>query len=402
MSTTALAVITGFLVIVSSAAWATVRWGSWRLLGMGVIGVAASTWLAIWLYSKRPTPGPAPCVLATVPGELGSICGFKNPEDLDYVQSQARVLVSEEGFGGRLLSLRLHDLAAGPQVLWPPPPNELARMAARRGDLGDADCPFPSDPAALWPHGLSVLEPREPGGPVRVAFVSHRLMAGRVTDAVQLFDLTQDDVLSWRGCIAYPEDVLGNDLAYLQDGSLVATNFAPNGTLDEVRSSVLRGGLGFDTGDILRWSGAGGWSHLPDTRGAIPNGIAVARDERELYFADAGNEQIAIVPLTAAGGEISRVRVGGAPNNLTVTSSGKVLATGATWSGDLPFLCSIGGRQCRSGWAVWEIDPEQRTAVEVVANDGRRIASATTALEVEGTLYLGSMADDRVGVYRKP
>src|SRR5262245_28154184 len=185
MSTTAVTLIAGFWIVALGSAWATVRWGSWRLLAVGVIGVVSGAGLGVWLYSKRPVPEHVACALPSARGELGSICGFVNPEDLEHIPSLGVVLVSEEGFGGRLLSLRPDDLEAGPRVLWPPAPERLARMAERGGDLGDRDCPFPADPSALWPHGLSALEPREPGEPVRIAFVSHTLVNGIITDRRQ-------------------------------------------------------------------------------------------------------------------------------------------------------------------------------------------------------------------------
>jgi hypothetical protein len=403
VSATALHVIATFLILVTGAGWATVRWGSWRLLAICAAVLVGSAVLGVWAYSRRPVPEPAACSLPASVAELGTVCGFENPEDLEYVPSLGVVLVSEEGFGGRLLVLNLSDPGAGPRVSWPPPSEMLAEWKARGGDLGDADCPFPADPAALAPHGVSALEPPVSGAPIRVAFVSHRLVDGVVTDAVQLFDLSAADAesLRWRGCIHYP-GVIGNDLALLRDGSLLATNFAPSDMPEAVRSSTLRGGLGFETGDVLRWSREQGWSHVPGTEGAIPNGIAVARDEREFYFADAGNSQVVIVPLAPSPRGIVRVDVGGAPNNLTVTASGTVLATVATFAGELPILCGLGGRQCRTGWAVWEIDPVGGTAVEILAENGKRLASATTALDVDNTLYIGSMADTRIGVYRRP
>ena len=65
---------------------------------------------ALWAYSLRPAPEPQPCALPTKVGELGAVCGFRDPEDLDYVTSLDLVLVSEEGLGGRLLALRPTDL----------------------------------------------------------------------------------------------------------------------------------------------------------------------------------------------------------------------------------------------------------------------------------------------------
>ena len=403
MSTTALSTIVGILITIFGAAWITVRFGSWRRLIVGTIGVLATIAFGAWLYTKRPEPQPTTCSFPTTANELGTICGFKNPEDLQHIASMGLILVSEEGFGGRLLSLQLDNLTAGPRVLWPPNAEAFSEMVKQGGDLGDRDCPFPSDPAKLWPHGLSALESIDPSTPVRVAFVSHRLVNDIVTDSIQLFDLSNDTAqpLRWRGCLKMPDDVIGNDIAFLRDGSLVATNFAPRGTLAQLNRYARRGGLGIDTGDILRWSREQGWLHIPNTRGALPNGIAVSADEKTLFYSDAGNSQVVIFPLAIDNGEAVRVNVGGAPNNLTVTRSGKILATGATLSGDLPIICALGGRQCRSGWAVWEIDPATGSVVDVAAEQGQLIASATTALEIGDTLFIGSMADDRIGVHRR-
>src|SRR5262245_27194223 len=109
MSTTALCVIAGSLAIVLGASWATLRFGSWRLLALGGLGAVACSALALWLYSRRPVPAEQPCALPTSIAELGTVCGFRNPEDLQHVPSLGLILITEEGFGGRLLSLRSDD-----------------------------------------------------------------------------------------------------------------------------------------------------------------------------------------------------------------------------------------------------------------------------------------------------
>jgi sugar lactone lactonase YvrE len=264
----------------------------------------------------------------------------------------------------------------------------------------------------MAPHGLSVREGTFPDEPPRVALVLHQMRDGLVTDALQFFDVVGGDrvELRWTGCVPFPDDAIGNDVAWLPDGSLVATNYAPRGTPEELDGAVLRGALGFDTGDVLHWSKVRGWTHVRGTESAIPNGIAVAADGHAIYFADAGNRRVAIVPVArledagpaSSAVSIERVDVGGAPDNLSVTASGTVLATVATLGGDLPLLCGIGDRRCRGGWAVWEVDPAALSAREILADDGRRLATATSALEVGNLLYVGSMADDRLGVYRRP
>jgi hypothetical protein len=372
-----------------------------RRIGIVVLLVIGSVGLALWGYSLRPAPEPQPCALPTAVGEFGAICGFRDPEDLEYVKSLDRVLVSEEGLGGRLLALRPSDLAAGPIVLWPPAPESRRPPPEDTSTYGD--CARPADPDHYAPHGLSVLEASTPGDPVHVAAVFHHLdEEGIVRDAVQLFELV-DDMLWWQGCIQYPEHAIGNDLAWLGDGSLLATRFARADTPDEIQRGILLGSLRFETGDVLTWSPVQGWSPVPHTGAAIPNGIAVARDRKTFYFADSGRWRVAIVPWTGGGNEIRYIEVGGAPDNLTISTSGTILAAVVTLSGDIPlsFICGFRGRTCRTGWAVWEINPDTGSAVEILAGSGQRIAGVPVALEVGDFLLLGSIGDNRVGVYRR-
>jgi hypothetical protein len=328
-------------------------------------------------------------------GELGSICGYRRPEDLELVSSQNIVIASEERTGGRLMGLRVDDLGAGPFQLWPTTEDSTADQQLER--VGDSAC-SPPEASSFSPQGLSVSDHSATGGPIRVAVVAH---AGRET--IQFFDLVTGPRarLVWRGCIFYPEHTTGNDVALFNDGSLVATNYLPEGAGEVGDRYRLRGSLGLDTGDVLAWSPDDGWTHIANTNGAMPNGIIASRDESVFYFADAGNWRVAIVPRENERAESTRVHVGGAPDNLTVTRAGSVLATVVTLGGDLPMLCSVGGRECRLGWAVWEVDPKAQVATEVVANDGKVFGSATTALEVGRYLFIGTMLDDRIGVYQR-
>jgi len=374
-----------------------------RRIAVVVLVVIGCVGLALWGYSLRPAPEPQPCALPTAVGELGAICGFRDPEDLEYVALLDRVLVSEEGLGGRLLTLRPSELAADPIVLWPPAPE--SRRAAPGGTSTRGDCAPPDDPEHYAPHGISVLEPSTPGDPVRVAAVFHHVdEKGVVRDAVQLFEFADGgDMLLWRGCIRYPEHAIGNDLAWLDGGSLLATRFVRADTPGEIQRGILLGSLRFETGDVLTWSPVQGWSPVPHTGAAIPNGIAVARDDGAFYFADSGRWRVAIVPWNDDGSGIRYVEVGGAPNNLTISRSGRILATVVTPSGDLPvpFICAFRGRTCRTGWAVWEIDPDTGNAAEILAGNGERIASVPVALELGDFLLLGSIGDNRVGVFRR-
>jgi hypothetical protein len=382
-------------VVLVALSWLILRFGSWKwLLLVASVGIAAGA-IGLSRYVDRPTLPPIACAMPERVGELGALCGVERPEDFALVASQNLIIVSEERSGGRLMGLRPDRLEAEPLTLWPA---ALATDDSTTDGIGDPDCDAPNT-ATFAPQGLSVLDRSASGGSIRVAVVAH---GGRET--VQFFDLTSDEspALRWRGCIFYPPHTTGNGIAFRRDGSLLATNFLPEGAGEEGARHRLRGGLGFDTGDVLLWTATGGWTHIPDTAGAMPNGIVVARTEsEEFYFADAGNWSVAIVEPVGGSWRVERVRVGGAPDNLTLTEDGRVLATVVTFGGDKPVLCGIGGRQCRLGWAIWEVDPRTRSAELVFEHDGSAIGSATTAFTLGPYLLIGTMIDDRVGVYRR-
>lgn len=397
MSVAALVLVRMLIVLAALVAmsWLIVRFGSWRLFFAALALVGSVACASIWLYSKRAVPPVGDCAMPSRVGELGAICGYQRPEDLELISSQNIVVASEERSGGRLMGLRVDDLGAGPFQLWPTTDDAVAKT--QRGVAGDPTC-LPPDPSSFSPQGLSVSDHGATGGTIRVAVVAH---VGRET--IQFFDFASEPRahLSWRGCIFYPEHTTGNDVALFNDGSLVATNYLPEGAGEIGDRYRLRGSFGLDTGDVLAWSSDGGWRHVANTNGAMPNGIIASRDESTFYFADAGNWRVAIVPTKAAALQSTRVRVGGAPDNLTLTRTGRILATVVTLGGDVPFLCSVGGRECRLGWAVWEVDAETHLAAEVLENDGKALASATTALEVGKYLFIGTMVDDRIGVYQR-
>ena len=388
-------VLLGFLGSVAlflALCWVTARKRSRRALFKLLAVSAAIVTAALWAYSRRPLPERGECALPSHPGELGSICGVHKPEDLAFVPELELVVTAEFERGGRLVGLRLADLTATPVALWP------TSDPLSTPTLGDRTCTARPDPRAFFPHGVSVGAATAEHGPL-LAVVTHGM-----PDVVQLFELEGDAAqprARWKGCIPYPKRTTGNDVVLLRDGSLVATNFSPEIFGFQGWRYTMRAILGIPTGDVVRWSAAEGWSHIPATQGAGPNGVVASPDESTLYFSDGGHETVRVRSLRQAANEGSGIVLGAPPDNLSIRPSGGLLATVATFSGELPLLCSLGGRQCRLGWAVLEIDPDSHAVSELVSEPGREIATATTALEVGPYVFIGTMEDDRVGVYRR-
>jgi sugar lactone lactonase YvrE len=353
-----------------------------------------------YVYSRRAEPERSSCALPQAPGQLGVICGVQNPEDLEYSSALNLLLTAELKPGGRLMGLRLDDLASGPVALWP---NQIADGGSTGdNEVGDPACTQPPKPESFMPHGLSVSSNRTDGA-VRVAVVAHRRERG---DRIELFHLSETPALHavWRGCVELPPNTRGNDVALLPDGSLVATNFAPEIFGIMGWRYQMRGLIGVTTGDVMHWSLQKGWTHLVGTAGAIPNGIVANAEGNTYYFADGGGQRVGRITPQQAGTAplVVRTRVDGPPDNVTLTTRGTILATIATFSGDLPVFCSLGGRVCRLGWRVVELDPETHDSARVLEQDASVVATATSALEIGDRIFIGTMADDRIGVYARP
>ena len=101
----------------------------------------------------------------------GTICGFRNPEDIEFVETAGLLLVSNMRFdgpvedGGFLAAL---EVSSGTVTrLWPSPSGQLA---APEPTLGDPSCTTPPAADAFYPHGLTAVQTE---GRVLVYVVGH-------------------------------------------------------------------------------------------------------------------------------------------------------------------------------------------------------------------------------------
>jgi hypothetical protein len=344
------------------------------------------------------------CVPKPAPGEIGTVCGFENPEDVEAVADGGLVLVSEIRLpgisgGGAIAALPIDEEgfpAGKPRRLWPTGA-DASSAAASEPVVGDPGCQTPPDRDSFAPHGLTHAQS---GADVwRVAVVAH----GR-REAIELFDLNgtgEQATLHWRGCVPLPADAAGNDVALGPDGTIFASKYQP--TMSGVLGLyyMLKGGLGFRTGNVMAWSRKGGWGHLAGTDAANPNGVLVRADPSVVFFAETGTGKVARVPLSgrAPAGRRREVNIGGHPDNLSWSSRDTILV--ATHLTGVGFLgCAFGRLPCGSPWAIFEIDPEKLGATELLRYDGSAVGAVASATEINGTYYFGAVFDDRIGVWQ--
>jgi len=365
-----------------------------RLLLLAALGLAAC--------GGEPR---GPCDWDVPAGTVGTVCGFTNPEDVEFVPSASLLLVSqmrgEPGDAGGSIAALLLDAegrpASAPRQLWPDGPP--------RGDgptRGEPRCSHPPAAAAFSPHGLTA-EP-DGRGAVRVAVVAHGAPgAGGAREAVELFELRgagQAARLVWRGCVRLPPDAVGNDVAWGPAGALYVTRYQP--TLRGPRGLYWRvaGGLGFPTGEVQVWRPGAGWEAVPGTRAANPNGLLRGAGGETLFVAATGSGDLhAVRPAT---GERRSVSLGGRPDNLSRGPQGRLLAV-AHRDGLAVTACLLGRRPCLAPWSLLAVDPETLAVRELLFHDGRALGGAASAAAVGGgRVYLGAVVGDRIGVWRPP
>ncbi len=354
---------------------------------------------ALCLAAIHGCSKPAPRGPCSDGGPVPTICGFENPEDLEWAPNAGLLVVSNLQMwnvdipGGGFLSA-LEPGSKTPWKIWPAgAPEDIAPEPA----FGDPSCPGPPDPKDFFNHGLT-SSPRGDGAILYV--VGHRSAEGRGREAVEVFYLRgrgKDARVSWKACVPTEGAIQANDVAVAPDGELIVSNYQPSGSIWHTIRSVL---LGQRTGDVMGWKTGRGWRHVPGTAARQPNGVAVSPSGEWILYAEMGSGLVHRISSDGSPPHTT-VKVGDILDGLSWTSRGTLLL--AVHTGGARFMGCAGGRlPCRTPWELHEIDPETMTEKLVIAHDGSALGAGSAAAEARGTIYLGSVFDDRIGAMPAP
>lgn len=325
-------------------------------------------------------------------GEQGIeyLCGLVNAEDILRV-STPWLLVS--GMNGELtgdasLSGRIHLVNPEDrswEVLFPGDAPVLEHDTEMF-----AACPGPLDVDNFSAHGLAL---KAVGGQAEQYWLYMTSHGAREAIEVFIIDaITARPTIKWVGCVPMPNTSWTNSVVILNDGGFRATQFMdPTG-------SGMAGVIAKEiTGHVFEWHPGGDVTVIAGTELSGPNGIAMSDDERYLYVAAFGTQEIVRFDLAATPLVKDSIAVGVAPDNVRWSSSGTLYTAG----GNITEGC--GGPDCGAGWSVWEVDPEQLTAQELVsAPDGVALQGVSTALDVGDEIWVGTYGGDRIAVLPKP
>jgi sugar lactone lactonase YvrE len=197
--------------------------------------------------------------------------------------------------------------------------------------------------------------------------------------------------LAWRGCALAPDDAAFNDVVALPEGGFLATRMV-GVPLGYARAALF----GSDSGWVYAWTPGSGFSEVPGTRAALPNGIELSPDGEKIFLnATLGNEVRRIDRRTGAIEGHADVVL---PDNSTWTRDGRLLVASLHGGFREILACrDLERGSCPASFAIVAVDPSTMTT-EVVYEGGRGTPSGagTVGLEIDGGLLIGTFSGDRV------
>ena len=330
---------------------------------------------------------------------LEPICGFQNPEDLAVLPKGDFLLVSQFGSmdGAEPGSIALFDWqnrehrqlfpSSDEGKTFPDSDPEKVRRSPMEG-WGTPDCPGEPD-TDFAPHGIQLS--RRGDGRLQLLVVNHG-----DREAIEFFEVVRngsDVELRWRGCAIPPPDSYINSVVATPEGGFLATHMFPKSSGS---FSLLKGMAGFATGYVLEWSPGAGFTQVPGTDVAMPNGIELSPDGKIIYLnVYLGNEFKKIRRSdgkTLASIELAR------PDNVRWNTDGSRLLV-ASHTGSISDMLACQQQEtgsCPLGFEIVSIDPGDLSRVTLVANEGPPMGAATVAVQVGDDLYLGTFKGDRL------
>ncbi len=317
-------------------------------------------------------------------GDLHPVCGLQSPEDIAIVPGGDYLLLSELGnmgeFPGRIVLFNVEDESWHPVY----PPDKPAAPAELQGDPACTEPPGNE----MSPHGSHLVHLRD--GSWRYLVVNH---GGR--ESVELFSLVLppagEPQLQWRGCVPAADNTLINDVVGLANGDVIYTRmFHPDDFLGSER-----GLLGFDTGDVWRWSRDTGLRLLPGTAGAYTNGIEISPDERYIFINQYLDKEIHKYDLERET-RVGKADVANADNSAW-GPDGKLWLATHDMTIPVYLACTKNLRvTCGMAFEIVALDPETMDSRVIFRHQGPPMGAATVAVPHRDKVYMGSFLGDRL------
>lgn len=303
---------------------------------------------------------------------LTYICDLVVPEDVVNLGSTGLVLVGGHRAPGHMY---LVDPAQGM-------PSELIHSAAfsQQHDTETfPGCPGPLNLESFDVHGISPAEiaPRR--------FSLYTTSHGE-REAIEIYELDLSGTapsLTWTGCVLLSQDGYHNAVIRLGDGGFVATRMRDANVSN---ADVQPGEI---TGHLVEWHPGGSLQPLAGTEMSLPNGIDVSADERFLYVATSGSNELArfdrhTTPMAKRTAPLP-IR----PDNFHWDANGNLLSAGR-----YPVDPGCSDASCAAGWAAIEIDSQTFDVTVLGGADGTAaIQRVSAAIRLGDEIWIGTNQD---------
>jgi hypothetical protein len=245
-----------------------------------------------------------------------------------------------------------------------------------------SECPGPINPDNFSSHGLSLKE--QSSGQYRLYMTSHG-----EREAIEVFNIDirgAKPAISWTGCVPLSEDIMANSVAILSDGGFVTTKFH-DPTIPNSMMGIMQGKL---TGGVHEWHPGEKVKAIPGTELSGANGIAVSPDDKWVYVAAFGSREIVRFDRTKSPVTLEKFKIDIMPDNIH-------------WGED-GMLYTAGNNSARgTGWSVFSIHPETMEIKRVTGVDqSAAMQNASSAVPVDGEIWVGTFSGDRIGYLPVP
>ena len=297
-------------------------------------------------------------------GSCAPVSGIAGPEDMAVDHASGRVFIS---------SLDRRDPEARGAVHLFDPADPLAAGGWRDITGGE--------PAAFRPLGIDYYE----NDGVRRLFIVNEF-----NNAVEIFDVGDDGVLTHRKTMTEKRLTSPNNVVAVGPTQFYVTNDVKSGR------ETVAGKIDFLTraakGDVLYFDGVA-W-RIAASGLRFANGIALAKDGRELHVAETAGRAVKTYARAPESGRLTllhSVSTPAAPDNLTID------ADGALWVAGLPKPLALslhaGDAKRLAPSSVMRLTGGG--AATIYLDDGKELSASSSAVRIGDALMIGAIFEQK-------
>ena len=308
-------------------------------------------------------------------GDVKFVCGPVSPEDLALIPETPWLIASGMEDDGYLYLIDTRD--ASSSELYP-------RLSANQMHDREiyTECVGP-ETSRFRPHGINLT--RNSDGIHQLYVVRHG-----AREAIEVFDVNMGEVtptLSWIGCIPAPDSVVFNSVVALPEGGIAATQFQ------------------LPEGVVWEWNSDQGWSKVPGSETAGPNGLEVSPDGRWYYIGGWGSRSLIRLSRNQIPVQVDSVDVTHHIDNVRWAPDGTLFAAGHVGPTPNSIFNCLGQGQCEGvSTRVTRVSPESMSADEIVNYPSTGwFLLGTVAIQVGEEIWVGGIAGaDRIARFAVP